>query len=331
MPRAEPVKVPLEEIRRTLEDLDRQRARDRSRRVPEATQPRDEGGRELVDEATLQPLREAPQEPVRIPLDEIRRTIYDLDRQHAEEGAHRREGNRPPKASEPQPRGGKVILPPKEIAHTLSDLDRQHAEETTRRRRVARPQEVMESEFRNAKLRVPLEDVTRTLHGLERRHTQETAHRRQGTLLQTAMEPQLRDGKLRVPLEEIVRISDGLDREHAEHQAGRPRQPHQARRGRQCPQRPGATELLQRPTTPEPTFPPQTPPSRKRRSAQQGLLTPPPSGQGRPRKRPRLLHETVQLQQRSIDAILQHRESCFRAKKDASVGRSWCKEVPLAL
>ncbi|KAH6952340.1 hypothetical protein BKA56DRAFT_708170 [Ilyonectria sp. MPI-CAGE-AT-0026] len=332
MRRAEPVKVPLfplEEIRRTLED------RDRPRRVPAATQPRDEGGRELVDEATIQALREAPQEPVRVPLDEIRRTMYDLDRQHAEERAHRGEGNRPRKASEPQPRGAKVILPAKEVARTLSDLDRQHAEEMTRRRRVARarPQEAMEleSEFRNANLRVPLKEVTRTLDDLERQHTQETARRRQGALLQTAMEPQLRDGKLRVPPEEIVRISDSLDREHAEHGASRPRLAHQARRGRQCPQEPGATELLERPTTPEPTFPPQTPPSRKRRSAQQGLLTPPPSGQRHPRKRPRLLHETVQLQQRSIDAILQHRESCFRAKKDTSVGRSWCKEVPLAL
>lgn len=106
------------------------------------------------------------------------------------------------------------------------------------------------------------------------------------------MEPQLRDGKLRIPLEEIVRTFDGLDRQRAEDQAGRPRQAHQAhqvRPSRQCPQGPGATEALQRPTTPESTFPPQTPPSRKRRSTQQeGLLTPPPSGQGRPRKMPRI-------------------------------------------
>ncbi|KAJ4219832.1 hypothetical protein NW757_014541, partial [Fusarium falciforme] len=365
MPRAEPVKVPLEEIRRTLEDLDRQRARDRSRRVPEATQPRDDESRELVDEATLQALREASQEPVRVPLDEIRRTMYDLDRQHAEERAHRREGNRsrvrngkalvpleeivrtidvldrqnaeetalrkegrhPQRVLEPRLRGGKVILPPEEIARTLSEVDRQHAEET------ARPQEVMESELRNGKLRVPLEEVTGTLDDLERQHTQETAHRRQGALLQMAMEPQLRDGKLRVPLEEIVRISDGLDRGHAEHQASRPRPAHQARRGRQYPQGLDATELLQRPTTPEPTFPPQTPPSRKRHSSAQqgGLLTPPPSGPSRSPKKPKLPDETVQLQQQSLDEFLQYRESCFHAKRDASLSRSWCKEVPLAL
>ncbi|RSL80314.1 hypothetical protein CEP52_017409 [Fusarium oligoseptatum] len=241
MPRPEPAKVPPEEIRRTLEDLGRQHARDRSQRVPEPIRPRDDGGRGLVDEATLQALREAPQGPVRVPLDEIRRTMRELDHQHAEERTHHRGRHHLRKGSESQPR----------------------------------------------------------------------------------------DGKLKVPPEEIVRVSDSLDREHAERQAGRPRPAHQARRGRQSPQEPGATELLQRPT-PEPTFPPQTPPSRKRRSTQ-GLLTPPPSGQRRPRKRPRLLHETVQLQQRSINAILQHRESYHRAKRDASVTRSWCKEVPVAL
>lgn len=248
-----------------------------------------------MDEATLQALRERPQETVRVPLDEIRRTLCDLDRQHAEERARRREGDRLQTASGPQPRGGKVMLPPEEVARTLGGLDHQHTEEITRRRRAARPQEVLESETRN--------------------------------------------GKLRVPLEEIVRVSDGLARQRAEdrqtHQfrwASQTHQAHQDGSARRGLQGAGATELVQRPSTPESTFPPQTPPSRKRRSAQQeGLLTPPPSGQGRRRKKPRLLHEAAQLQQRSLDAILQHRETCFHAKKDASEGRSWCKEVPLTL
>ncbi|KAM4063867.1 hypothetical protein HRG_012529 [Hirsutella rhossiliensis] len=200
--------------------------------VPEGG-PRDEPVRVLFDEATLQALREPQQEPARISLDEIRRTLHGLDRQRAEERARRGQGVPQQEATALQPRNGKAIVPLEEIVGTLDDLERQRAEAR------ARP-----------------------------------------------------------------RASD--------------------------------TEPVRRPNTPEMTLrPPQTPPSRKRRGErQEGLLTPvtpPPSGQGRPRKRPRLPHEAVQFQQRSVDAILQHRESCFGAQKDASVGRSWCKEVPLAL
>ncbi|KJZ70496.1 hypothetical protein HIM_10125 [Hirsutella minnesotensis 3608] len=154
--------------------------------------------------------------------------------------------------------------------------------------------------------RIPLDEIRRTLHGLDRQRAEERAGRRQGAPQQEATALQPRNGKTIVPIEEIASTLDDLGRQRAE------------ARARQ------RAEMTVRP--------PQTPPSRKRRGAQlEGLLTPPPSGQGRPRKRPRLLPEAVQLQQRSIDAILQHQESCFRAKKDASVGRSWCKEVPLAL
>ncbi|KAH8755010.1 hypothetical protein F5883DRAFT_526554 [Diaporthe sp. PMI_573] len=124
MPRPEPVKVPLDEIRRTLEDLDRQRARDRAQRDFEATQPRTRPGRVFIDETTIQALRKSAREPVRVPLDEIRRTLSDLDRQHEEERARRRGG-------------GKAVLPPEQIARTLSDIDRQHAEETPQRKREA--------------------------------------------------------------------------------------------------------------------------------------------------------------------------------------------------
>ncbi|KAJ4177997.1 hypothetical protein NW767_014967, partial [Fusarium falciforme] len=204
MPRPEPVRVPLEEIRRTLEDLDRQRARDRAQRGFEATQPRNRPGRAFVDETAIQALRKSPQEPVRVPLDEIRRTLSDLDRQHVEERARRREERRPQKASVPQVGGGKFMLPPEEIARTMNDLDRERTEETTRRRRIARSREVMESDLRNGKLRVPLEEVHRTIDSLDHRHAERTAHRREGGRQQEASKPQTQGEKVMVPLEEIT-------------------------------------------------------------------------------------------------------------------------------
>lgn len=414
MPRPELVKVPLEEIRRTIEDLDRQRARDRAQQDFEAAQPRNRPDRVFADETTIQAPRKSPQEPIRVPLDEIRRTLSNLDRQHAEETARRREERRLQEASVPQVRGTRrrriarsrevmesdlrngmlrvpledvnrkiddldrrhaertahrregsrqqVMVPLEEITRTLADLDEQHTEETRHRRQGDRSQEAVESQLRDGRLGLPAEEITRTLKNLDPRLTEETLHRTQGTARQEAMEPRLRKGKallpseeiahaldelnqrhsgetarprqralpqdsmelpvqnrgLRVPLREIIRTCDDLDRQRAESQAR---------------QRVSDTEPVQGPSTTPSTFrPPQTPPSRKRyRIEQEGLLTPPPSGASRSRKRPRLLHETVQLQQQSLNAFLQYRESCFRAKKDASVGRSWCKEVPLAL
>jgi hypothetical protein len=173
---------------------------------------------------------------------------------------------------------------------------------------------------------LPPEEVTRTLSDLNRQHTEEITRRRRAARPLEVLESEARNGKLRAPLE-VVRISDALARKRAED-----RQTPQFRRAssvRPSLQGAGLTEHMERPRTPDSTFPP---PSRKRRNAQQeGLQTPPPSGQSRRRKKPRLLHETAQLQQQSLAAILQRRESCFLVKKDASVGRSWCKEVPLAL
>ncbi|KAH8657272.1 hypothetical protein BGZ61DRAFT_523798 [Ilyonectria robusta] len=337
------VLVPLQEISRTLTDLDRQHAQEAACRR-QVTRPQKDTESRLRKGKAL------------VPLEEVMRTIDGLDRQNAEETALRKEGRHPQRALEPRLRGGKVMLPPEEVTRSLSDVDRQHALETTRRRRAARPQEIVESELRNGKLRVPLEEVAGTLDGLDRQRAEQTAHRRQhgkallplgeiactldhltrlrtegstprgaGPRPQEVTEPHLQSAKLRVPLEEIARTSGDLDRQRAEDQSN---QVHQASQVADVP------ELVRRPNTPEPAFPPpQTPPSRKRHSPrQEGLLTPPPSGPERSRKRPRLLqHETVQLQQRFVDAILQQRESCFRAKKDASVGKSWCKEVSPAL
>ncbi|KAJ3550947.1 hypothetical protein NPX13_g11445 [Xylaria arbuscula] len=61
------------------------------------------------------------------------------------------------------------------------------------------------------------------------------------------------------------------------------------------------------------------------------LPTTPTTRSRHPQKKPRRMSETVQLQRESINAMLQYHESCFRQKEEASLTRSWCKEVPLAL
>lgn len=271
-----------------------------------------------MDEATLQALRKTPRAPVQVPLDEIHSTIYRLDHQHAEETRRRRRAARPKEVLGSENRNGKLRVPLENVTRTLDGLDRQQAERTAHRRQ-------------NGKSLLPLDQITRTLDDLDRLHAEERT--------QEAMEKQIPSGKLRLPLEEIVRISDSLDQQRAEdrlgrqvHRSSQTRQTHQGGSVHKGLQSARATKFAQRGSTPEPTFTPQTPPSRKRRGVrQEGVLTPPPSAQGRRRKRPRLLPEAAQLQQRSIDAILQHRESCFRAKQDASVGRSWCKEVRFTL
>lgn len=75
MPHDEPVRVPLDEVRRTLERLDRRHARGRP--------PRRRGGSRHT--------RAAPrEEPVRVPLGEIRQRLDQLDREHAEAQSRRR-------------------------------------------------------------------------------------------------------------------------------------------------------------------------------------------------------------------------------------------------
>ncbi|KAG6996878.1 ATP-dependent DNA helicase pfh1 [Fusarium oxysporum f. sp. conglutinans] len=106
MPRQEPVRVPIDDIRRTLEDLDRQRTQNRARGRQGASQStvpnsltcqravhrRQELVRVHPDDATLQALLEPRREPVRVPHAEILRMLDHLDRQRAEDRARRRAG-----------------------------------------------------------------------------------------------------------------------------------------------------------------------------------------------------------------------------------------------
>ncbi|KAH6959941.1 hypothetical protein BKA56DRAFT_623980 [Ilyonectria sp. MPI-CAGE-AT-0026] len=106
MPRQESVKVPIDDIRRTLEDLDRQRTQNRARGRQGASQStvpnsltsqravhrRQEPVRVPPDDATLQALLEPQKEPVRVPHEEILRMLDHLDRQRAEDRARQRAG-----------------------------------------------------------------------------------------------------------------------------------------------------------------------------------------------------------------------------------------------
>ncbi|EXK76606.1 hypothetical protein FOQG_18659 [Fusarium oxysporum f. sp. raphani 54005] len=207
------------------------------------------------------------QDPVRVPIDEIRRTWEDLDRQHTQNKARGSQGT------------SQSTVP--------NSLASQRA--------VHRPQ---------GPVRVHFDDAT----------------------LQGLLEPQR--GRVSVPHEEILRMLDHLDRQRAEDRAR---------------QRAGESARIHRLTTPSPEgpreqkalpTPPATQPGRppkRRRSMGETLPTPPPTQPSRTPKRPPPMQETVQLQQDSVNSILQYHESCFRGKEEASATRSWCKEVPLAL
>jgi hypothetical protein len=131
MPRQESVKVPIDDIRRTLEDLDRQRTQNRARGRQGASQStvpnsltsqravhrRQEPVGVNLDEATLRALLRPRREPVRVPHDEILRMLQHLDRQHAEERARQRAGGteqiqRPTTSSPKRPREQEALPTP---------------------------------------------------------------------------------------------------------------------------------------------------------------------------------------------------------------------------
>ncbi|KAJ4176938.1 hypothetical protein NW759_017483 [Fusarium solani] len=230
-------------------------------------------------QAALQALLQPSKEPIRVPLDDIRRTWDDLKRQRAED--RRRAKDR---------RCHTQAVPPDEVRRTLDDLERHRPEQQGRRANT-----VIVSE----------EEIARTI----------------ATITQQRVEARLRERMRRAYAS-------------SEHD------------GQQAPE----TRQMQMPATLQPIpSPPErpirrTPPTRKRpREQQQGLLTPPPTQPSRPPRRQRLAQETTQgttqettqettqVQRKSLESILQYREACFREKYEASVIRSWCKEVPLAL
>ncbi|KAH8654897.1 hypothetical protein BGZ61DRAFT_541163 [Ilyonectria robusta] len=84
MPREESVRVSTDEIRRTLEALDRRRIQN-SARETQRTFPSN-----VPNSSTSQTAGQRRQELVRVPHEEILRMLQHLDRQHAEDRARQR-------------------------------------------------------------------------------------------------------------------------------------------------------------------------------------------------------------------------------------------------
>ncbi|KAH7116650.1 hypothetical protein B0J13DRAFT_613346 [Dactylonectria estremocensis] len=140
MPEKDIIRVPYEEIRRTIESLDGRRALNRARppqRAPRTPQraPRRAIPRSLIFEEAMQ-LRK---EPIRVSPEEMRRTLEDINRRRAEERAPRRQDP--------------VSVPPDEMHRTLQDIDRRHAHE-----RALREQKTS---------RAPPEEIYRTLEDMD--------------------------------------------------------------------------------------------------------------------------------------------------------------------
>ncbi|KAI8649770.1 ATP-dependent DNA helicase [Fusarium keratoplasticum] len=201
------------------------------------------------------------------------------------------------------PRQEPVRVPIDEIPRTWEDLDGQCTQNRARGSRETSQSTVPNSlasqrgvHCPQGPLSVHFDDATlRDLLKL-RRELVRVPHEeilRMLALLEPRREP------IRVPHEEILRMLDRMDRQRAEDRA------------------PPPTQLNRSP--------------KRRRSMGEILPTPPPTQLNRSPKRPRPIRETVQLQRESLRSILQYHESCFRGKEEASVTRSWCKEVPLAL
>ncbi|KAJ3572625.1 hypothetical protein NPX13_g4988 [Xylaria arbuscula] len=310
-------------------------------------------------------------EPVRVPIDEIRRTLESLDRQHARNGAQRRRGTPQtimtnsvaPQTPGQRPREP-TRIPLEEVRRTLADWKRQRADERALQRCEAFQQATLEpqedkvpAEPRNEPIDFSLREIRRVSHNLDQQYSEERDRQREGVLQQTVPTP--RNKPLMVPFDEIRRIMEDLDRQHKQNkqEASRRRAmrnlthdiiathphpdlgtslnttTHTTDKARGQPSRRAEMGLrLQPVAAPPPIHPfPRTAPPPKRRGDQHELPTTPTTRSRHPQKKPRLTSETVRLQRESISAMLRYHESCFRQKEEASLTRSWCKEVPLAL
>lgn len=213
MPRQEPVRVPVDEIRRTLEALDGRRIQNRAggglappRSPPPASVPR-------------QNLRQGRQQPVRVSPDDVRRTMEELERRNAR--------GRPLQRNI-------VTVTKEELARTMAVIEQQRAEER--------------SMARAARLRMQAD----------------------------AGEP-ARQGPGESPLTLPLAAPEGIVRaQHISPSEDRP------------------THRLLPPARPVPHTP--SPRKRTRGPKPDGLLTPPPTRPYRPRKRPRPSQDIVLLQ-----------------------------------
>ncbi|KAL6355107.1 hypothetical protein LRP88_11524 [Fusarium phalaenopsidis] len=288
MPREKPVGAPIGEIRRTLEDLDGRRTRNGA------------GGRSglphsiILNSSASRSTHQHRQEPVRVPLDEIRRTLEDLDRGRRESSRStiaRQLASQTPAQPEKEP----IRVRPDEVARAWDDIQRRRAEERGHRAQAV---------ARRNTVTVPEDELRRTIAAITQQHKEERFRERAARLRsqEDAGEP---------------------DRRGAE-EVRRTQPPATPERISSSPQIPIPQAIPQTPQTPPPR-------KRLREPQPEGLLTPPPTRPDRPRKRPRPSQETSLLQRESLETILRYHESRYRDKEKESVARSWCKEVPLAL
>ncbi|CAI6088682.1 unnamed protein product [Clonostachys chloroleuca] len=265
------------------------------------------------DEPTVGPLAGAPrrrggsrhtraaprEEPVRVPLDEIRQRLDQLDREHAEAQSRRRQempsstvARAPASQESAQPREGPIRLRPDEVEQAWDEIKRQRAPAGVGHIRVTP---------RRTAVTVPEDELRRTITAITQQRAEERLRGRA-----TRLRPQSEMGEsARQGTEDAPRTQTPASAERVAHP----------------------------PQVPTSSTTPQTPPPRKRpRDAQPGgLLSPPATRPHRPEKSPRLLQDIAPVQRKSLEAVLQYRESYFRDKEKDSVTRTWCDEVPLAL
>ncbi|EWY79575.1 hypothetical protein FOYG_17269 [Fusarium oxysporum NRRL 32931] len=238
---------------------------------------------------------------IRVPQEEIRRTLEALDGRRV--------------------RKDLVNVSPDEVRRTLADIDRRRAEERAIQRERASQRAAIQAELRERQL----------TESSQERSDEFQAPSHSATATET------RSRLVTVSPEEMRRTLEGLARQRKEERI-RQRAANAARAPRSptpdqiqpSPQTPSSTARVSRPARPNQIQRPPRTPSSKRPREGEGLLTPPSTRPDRRSKRPRPLGDVKGLQRKSIDSILQHYESCFRDKEEASVSRSWCKEVPLA-
>ncbi|KAH7109762.1 hypothetical protein EDB81DRAFT_858327, partial [Dactylonectria macrodidyma] len=222
MAREEKVVVPMAEIRRTIEHLDRRRAPNAVQRRPCTSPPPAVPPNDSIEptEIIMRRARTA-----RVPMDEVCRTIEDLDRQHARTRSQRDQE--------------RVIVPMDEIRRTIEDLDRRHAGNRAQRRREPSPPPAIPPSrsttistdinvLHGKKIKVPMDDIRRTMDDLDRRRAANTARRRRlrsrtpvipAPVTTTPSDSSMpRISKVRVPLDEIRRTMEVMDRQRADAQ-----------------------------------------------------------------------------------------------------------------
>ncbi|KAK7428383.1 hypothetical protein QQZ08_005140 [Neonectria magnoliae] len=192
MPDKDIVWVPHEEMRRTLEALDRRRTHNRARAAPRISRP--VITRSLTLEEALQPRKE----PIKVSTEEMRRTLADIDRRRAQERVIQRQQASQRTTIQAKPRerqlatssqegddesqspsrsaiaaGARsklVTVSPEEVRRTLEDIERQRPRVRAYEIKKKSPQADAITEHRNMPDVVSPEEMRRTLEVLERQH-----------------------------------------------------------------------------------------------------------------------------------------------------------------